>query len=267
MRASLTITGIEVELVVPAGPLERIVAGRYAGFLGAPSAAVCTLEIEPSGGLEAGNPPTTALVESRGATRFEVAHPNFRGFFELQGRGKIRSAVAPGTMDDALRTLFALLAPLHDGLLLRATGLIERGRAHVFAGAGTTTVSESPGPSLAPPGGYVMVRRVADVWVAGSTPFQKSTDDTGLPREARLARLCALVVADGHPLIHSEQLARIVEDNVALPSSDDEARRAVHDLTTALAASVPCTPLPLDPLPGPDQRLVSVPDSAEVTWQ
>jgi hypothetical protein len=264
MRTSLNITGIEVELVVPAGPLERIVAGRYAGFLGAPSAVACTLEIEPDGGLEASGLPATVAVERAAATRFEVAHPDFTGFFELRGRGRIRSAIAPESIDEALRTLFALGAPIHDGLLLRATGLIEHGRAHVFAGSGQATMSNLPGPSLARSGGYVMVRRVGDGWVASSTPFQRSSDEIALPREARLVRLC---VADGHPPVDSEQWARIVEDNVALPSSDDETRRVVHRLTHALAASMPWSRLAADPLPGAEPQVASDHDPMEVVWQ
>jgi hypothetical protein len=209
------------------------------------------------------------LVERRTVTRFDVAHSDFAGSFELKGVGMVRIAVAPGAADEALRTLFALLAPFHEGLLLRGTGLIERGRAHVFAGPGAAAVSDSPGPRLALPGGYVMVRQIADGWVAGSTPFQKCTDQVGFPREGRLARLGALVAADGHFPMGSEQLARIVKENVLLPSSDDESRRAVQALTTSLVASMPCTPMLPDSLPGSDQRLVSVADPAEVTngWQ
>jgi hypothetical protein len=265
MRVSLTVTGIEVELVVPDGPLEQVVASRYAGFLGARSAAVCTLEIEPDDGLEANRLPTTAFVERAGGTHFEVAQPAFTGFFELRGRGIIRSAIGPGNIDEALRTLFALLAPFQDGLLLRATGLIEGGEAHVLAGPGTATMSNfSGGPSLAPPGGYVMVRRVAEGWVASSTPFQKSSDKTALPREARLARFSVMA---SRPFIDSEESARIVEDSVALPSSDEETRRIVHHLTTALAASVSWSCFPVDSPPGAEQQVVSVPDPAEVAWQ
>jgi hypothetical protein len=255
MRTVLNITGIEVELVVPPGPLEQIVAGRYAGFLGAPGGAVCTLEIEPNGGVEAGAAPTTPVVERAGGHRFEVAHPDFAGFFELRGRGAIRSVAGADAIDDALRTLFALLAPFHQGLLLQATGLIEGGGAHVFAGAGAAIVGRPSSVGLALPGGYVMVRRVADAWMAGSTPFQDGTQQLRLPRQARLAQLSLAGEA--------------LEDNVVLPNTDDGTRRAVRQLTSALATSMLYAPLPLDPLPGSDQRVVALREPAEVTnrWQ
>jgi hypothetical protein len=261
MRASLTVAGIEVELVVPAGPLERIVASRYAGFLGALNTAVCILELEPAGGFDVAGPTIDGLLERRTATCFEASHSHFDGSFELKGRGTIRTAVSPGATDDVLRTLFALLAPVHDALLLHATGSIDRGRAQVFVGPEATAMSDSLGSLLALPGGYVMVRRVADGWVAGSTPFHKCADRPGFPREARLAGLGALVATDGLFPIDTKQFARVIEESVALPSSDDDVRRSVQALATALAASLPCTPMPFDPRPSHDLRLASVSDS------
>lgn len=255
MRASLTITGIEVKLSVPAGPLETIVAGRYAPFLGAATAPVCSLHIQPGAGLRATAPTAPSpvpLVERAEGVTFRVTHPSFFGLFDLEGAGTLHSAAdAPG-LDLALRILFALLAPRHGALMLNACGVISNGGAHVFAGpagARKTTAAGLAGDRPLLTDGYIMVRREGARWLAGSTPFWSSFELPGPPRESRLARLWSLRLCPGAEPSPAESGAALqtVIDNAFLPCSESDARRVAADLAVELAAAVPSSKLFLGP--------------------
>jgi hypothetical protein len=238
MRASLSIGGVGVDLFVAAGPVERLVAARYAGFLGAPGGSACALELE-CGDLVAGyRHRGPARIERTAATRFVAFHPDFRGFFDLRGRGRIRTAASVSAVDEALRTLFAVLAPVHDALLLRASGVIAGGQAHVVTTPGAEVLYDPALPTLASPGGYVMVQRCPQGWSASSTPFQPLGPNR-LPREGDLARLH---VGGGR-----------LEDSVVSPSDDGLVAAAVDDLVAALG--------------GFASRLARPPAPAGVVWQ
>lgn len=247
MRASLTITGIEVELSIPAGPLETIAAGRYAPFLGETRAPVCSLRVEAFAGLRQVVPVpdgADAVVQRESATVYRVGHPGFLGRFDLDGAGDLRSEPGAAALDDGLRTLFALLAPRHDGFLLTARGVIGADGAHLFAGPAALGRMALPGDGEDRPvliDGYVMVRRLDGAWLAGSTPFRTSAEAPGPPREARLARLWALrscPAAEPCPPDTGAALHAVM-DSAYVPGRESEARRAVLDLAVDLAAVVP----------------------------
>ena len=251
MRASLTITGIEVELSAPAGALETTVARRYAPFLGETRAPVCSLRIEPAPALRA--VPTVRLdadpvVERRSATAFEVIHSSFVGRFDLEGAGHLRSPADGAALDHALRILFALLAPRHDGFMLTASGVIGDDGAHVFAGAagrGSRAASGIGGDRPVLIDGYLMVRRLARSWVAGSTPFWTSLEPPGPPREAKLTRLWALPDCPATEPSPPESGAALhaVLDSAYMPTRESEARRVLLDLAVELATAVPSSKL------------------------
>ena len=254
MRASLTITGIEVEVSVPAGPLETIVAGRYATFLGALDAPVCSLHIQPGKvpqRLLTSVGSAVPLVEREGDTTFRVAHPSFFGTLDLEGQGSLHSAADPVGLDYALRILFALLAPRHGAFMLNACGVISEGGAHVFAGpagAGKSWVAGLAGDRPVLTDGYVMVRHQEGAWMAGSTPFWSTFDQPGPPRESKLARLWSLrpspAVEPCPP--ESGAVLHTVMENAVFPLRETEARRAVLDLAVELALAVPTSKLFLD---------------------
>jgi hypothetical protein len=192
MRASITIGGIEVALATPAGALEQVVAERYAPFLGACLSPACFLAIEPSV-TEDEDRATTAFLEPVGETEFRIDRPGLLGRFDIVGDGVVRVGTNPRHVDDLLKTVFGLLAPHHEALMLRATGVIGDRGAHVFMGDPAT-------PELlrlvraraffAP--GLVVVRRETSGWLAASTPFCGEYQTTCPPRELRLDRLWSL---------------------------------------------------------------------------
>ena len=196
MKASLTIIGIEVEVSVPAGPLETIVADRYAPYLGATQHPVCSLRIDDAMGPTSSQAGGALVAEREARLTFRVTHPSFRGVFDLEGPGGIRCTADPQGLDVALRSLYALLGPCHEALLLNGSAVIGGNEAQVFAG-----IAGARAPFLIDPGrrrplfggGYVMVRRMPDgAWWVGSTPFGAGSGRPDPPREARLARLWSL---------------------------------------------------------------------------
>lgn len=260
MRASLVITGIEVEISVPAGPLETIVAGRYATFLGALDAPVCSLHIQPGkmpplppgkvppGLLSSVEP--VPLVEREGETTFRVAHPSFFGLLDLEGAGTLHSAADPVGLDHALRILFALLAPHHGAFMLNACGVLSDSGAHIFtgpSGAGEAWVAGLAGDRPLLTGGYVMVRNLDGAWLAGSTPFW-TYEQPGPPRESNLARLWSLRPSPAVEPCPPESGATLhtVMANAVLPTRESQSRRAVLDLAVEMAMAVPTSKLFLD---------------------
>jgi len=251
MRASLTITGIEVELSVPAGGLETIAAGRYAPFLGESDAPVCSVHVEPEPGLGrlvAVRADDDPVVECQSASVFRVAHPSFFGRFDLEGEGELHTSTEAVALDHGLRILFALLAPRHGGFMLSASGVIGDDGAHVFAGAagrGRPVIAGVGGDHPLLIDGFVMVRRLGGTWMAGSTPFWTSFEPPDRPREAKLARLWALQSCPATEPCPPDSGAALhaVMDHAYVPTKESGARRAVLDLAVELAAAVPSSKL------------------------
>jgi len=254
MKTSLTIAGIEVALSIPHNSLETIVAGRYAPFLGAVSAPVCSVRIEPADGLW-GVKPSEIEVERGPGAAFQVAHPGFFGVIELEGEGSLRCVASSFALDDALRVLFALIGPSHGALMLNAAGIISGSGGHVFVGpqgAGRSTVTALAGPRPVLTDGSVMVRRLADdSWLAGSTPFWTGHEIPGQPRDVRLARLWSLHPSAAIHSLPSDAGAslRLVVENMFLPTADPDFRRVALALACELASSVPFSELGLVPSP------------------
>src|SRR5207245_4308101 len=74
--------------------------------------------------------------------------PDYSIEVDAQGGGSITTVADPYSVDDALRQLFAHLAPQWGALLLHGSGVIMSGRAHVFigpAGSGSSTLARLAG--------------------------------------------------------------------------------------------------------------------------
>jgi hypothetical protein len=242
MRASLTIGGIEVALSTSAGPIEAAVAERYAPFLGAVDAPVCSLTLEPAQGVESPPAPAATLVERVGETTFRVVHPGLFGWFDLAGGGSVHVSPNPYALDNALRLLFGLLAPRHDALMLHASSVISTSGTHVFTGpAGKSALTRLAGDRPVLTDGLVLVRREPDGWLAASTPFWAAYDQPGPPRESKLSRLWSLLPpgteVDGHAAFEVAHLA--VMQHVYLPTAEPEVHHAALDLAADLAEAVP----------------------------
>jgi len=244
VRAGLTIGGIEVEVRVPSGDLEDVVADRFGPFLGAVVAPVCRLQMAATGATRVEQSSPVAEVQGAGTDRVKLVHRDFEAKVDLSGTGSLVTAANPFAVDHAFRVLFALLAPRHDALILHSCGVITHGRAHVFAGksgAGKSTLASLAGHRPLLSDEHVVVRRRPGGWVAASTPFSGSHPRSGPARQAPLARLWSLQHARTHALVGRapEHGLRTAYDNALLPCGDHAIKTAVYAVAGRLAADVP----------------------------
>ena len=241
MRASLTIGGIEVALSTPAGALEALVAERYAPFLGAVEAPVCSLTLEPSSGVERPLTPDETIVERVGETTFRVGHPGLFGWFDLAGVGSVHVAADSYALDNCLRLLFGLLATRHDALMLHATSVMSNNGAHVFTGpAGTSALTRLAGDRPVLTDGLVLVRREVVGWLAASTPFWAAYQKPGPPLESTLSHLWSLSVEGNMTETDESGAARqAVAAYTFLPTADPDFQSAATRLAAHLAGDVP----------------------------
>lgn len=197
MQASITIGGIEVALTMAPGGLEAVVAERYAPFLGAVESPVCSVVLE-SNRRDEGRPESAAtLVERFDDTKYRLVHPGLLGLIDAEGSGIIDLVPTPWALDTALGLLFGLLAPHHDGILLRGTSVIGDDGAHVFLGASEPAVVASFDDVRATlTDGLVMIRRERGGWLAASTPFWAQYQQPGPAREDMLTRLWHMATAE-----------------------------------------------------------------------
>lgn len=244
MRASLTVGGIEVELLAERGRLEGLLTRRYAPFLG----AVC----DPVGAVRF-QTPAEAADRPRAKGPVCLVPPDFSVKLDPSGSGTITTIADPFTVDDAMRHLLAHLAPQKGALLLHGSGVIIGGRAHVFigpAGSGSSTLARLAGHRPVLTDGYIVVQRVGEQWVAAATPFWNAGTEPGPPRQAPLAGLWlprASTVTEACP--RGVAAADALVDNAVLAGSNPEQRALVLELAFELASTVRCTELHFQAVP------------------
>lgn len=243
MRASLTIAGIEVAIITPVGTaIEGLVAERYAPFMGVIDSPVCFLLLESTRQVETLVHPHAACIDRVGETSFRVVHPSLYGFFDLVGNGIIDVAPSPCALDDAVGSLFGLLAPSHNALLLDARGVIGEGGIHVFLGG----IEEAKpvrviGNRLT--NGLVMVRHGHDDrWLAATTPFWTSTERLGPPIEGTLSRFWSMAAM---PASGSTEASLVVAQHAVVPTADPEVRHQVLGVSGDVATAAPLSSFPL----------------------
>jgi hypothetical protein len=237
MRASLDVAGIEVELSVAAGPLEVVIATRYARFLRSVQTPACALRLEPSTGLRTIGP-SLPVVQRSGQTRFDLAHPAFSGTFDLAGDGVLWTAVELPAADVALGIVFALVAPEHHGILMQAAGAIRARKAGIYLGsAAASMVRDLAEPALGE--GPILVRRLpGSGWVAAATPFGASRPEITPPRMALLDRIW-LQRRPAHDMTEVRDVVAEVALSAVMPTTDSGIRDSVLALSQQLVAAVP----------------------------
>ena len=242
MHASITIGGIEVAMRTPPNWLEDAIARRYAPFLGAVEAPVCSLTLEPSQD-EYGM--GVVSLERVGQNRFSFSRPGVVGCLDLAGAGSVRVDTTGIGLDDALRLLFGLLAPSHDAILIHGTTVIVKNFAHVFTGPlGGAGISRLRPDQTILTDELVMVRKERTGWLAGSTPFRASGEQAGMPREMKLARLWSLIGGENNPEDPARDLAESsLFRHVLVPAADQEIHRRARELADAVASDVPLSDL------------------------
>lgn len=238
MQGSITIGDIEVALATPAGALEKAVAERYASFLGASEAPVCSLTL----GLHPGSRNLRPMLERVGDHVFRFAQPGFSGRLDLTGEGDLHVETSPDALDSALRLVCGLLAARYGVLMLRGSSILTCGGAHIMVGPDTTgNILDGLRPVAAD--GLIAIAEKNGLWTAASTPFCAAFEPSRVPLKATVVRLSSL-----SPLSPGNEAAlpiSAVTDNLYLPGADERAREVIFRLAERLVADVPWSELGL----------------------
>jgi len=247
MRTALAVAGLEVELVVRSTAVEAVISRRYAPFLGAARAPLCSLVIE-----EEASPAGNAFAVMATAGRhfdLVLSGADLPVGADLAAGGRVRTAADPAPVDRALAVVFARLAADHGCVLLSGGGAIVGRSAHVYAGG-----SESWREALARRAGHrpllsascVAIWPVDGRWTAAATPFGPGPRST--PRQAPLAQLwipAAGPFTRRAGLPGREQAA--VTAAAVVPSRDPEVCARAERTVARLVNAVPCSDLPAVP--------------------
>lgn len=212
MRASLTIGGIEVALVIPSGDIETALAEKYSQFLGATEDPACLLAVEVDTALL--SPSGEESLQRLTTTAYQVSQSGFSGRFDLAGESRIRLADADA-LDKSLRVLFAMLAPRHEGVLLTGTAVLGEQGVDVFM---------APRPS-----GLALVKRERSAWRATSTPFLAPYERVGGPREGELRTLWCELSLEKPLTDHGPAAAlRLIAEHAVTPADPELWQRTVR---------------------------------------
>jgi hypothetical protein len=252
MRAGLSIGGIEVEVSAARGPIEAILADRYAPFLGAVTNPVCSVHFEANGKAIGEVTPPMADIDDVMARNVTINHIDFTAELDLEGAGKCLTASDPFTVDHFFRLLFATLAPRHDAIMVHACGVITGSRAHVFAGesgAGKSTLASLAEYRPLLSDEHVMLRNLDGTWIGASTPFWGSYAKPGPARHAPLGALWTLRQWPQHEVqtLTSADCLRIAVENAVVPNSDPRIKFAIFNVAAELALAVPAAELRFTP--------------------
>ena len=172
---AVEIGGTPILLRTADASFREMLAGRYAGFIGSKQNSRFELNVNLSS--------SSANTASDEDVRVDVTDGVWqlrRGDFRAQwdprlGRGDVRQAANPYSIDAVLRILHSLLLAQEGGFLLHAASAIRNGRAFLFSGvsgAGKTTSA-----SLAPQDAKLLtdeisyVRKTTEGYTACGTPF------------------------------------------------------------------------------------------------
>lgn len=250
MRAGFRLAGVEIELRVPEGTMEQVVARRWAAFLGATENPVCSVLMRPMRSA-AEDPPDGPVVERLGDDRIVLRHRQLRGGIDLSGHGEVQLGAGPEPLDFLLKLVLSFLTPRTGAVLLDASGAISGGRSHVFVDAAGGPAAAAVDRVEARPvlsSRVVVVYRPDSRWWAGSTPFGARLD--GWPARAAPLEGVWTWTAGSHlevrPLERLGSL-RAVMDNAIHACPDDTLRAAMFGIAADVAASVPSASITVPP--------------------
>jgi len=230
------------------------VEARYAPFLSrrAPSITVAVATTER---YRSGRMPRPSATWSNG--HFALASLPARADGDLvRRRVRFRAAPGPALNPDLFRLLCGFLVMQRGGVLVHASGVVERGRAWVFSGpsgSGKTTIAGLAAGRRVLNDETVALVPTTRGWTACATPFYGS----GGPSMARanerapLRALCFLRKADGfaHRRLSPRETVVRAFPEVMLPKRDGRVAERLLASLVALARQVPAYDLAFAPRP------------------
>ena len=237
--------GLPAELELPAAIAEPLGA-RYAGYPAAGEPVLwAKAALIPGLSVEVDDRDYPAAVATWDGARYRIRRRDLDATLDLEsGELTIRARPAHWVVESALRVAVSLLLPRRNGLLLHASGVVEAGRGHVFAGrsgAGKTTMVRLLAPR--PPLGDDLVALLpdGDGFRVHATPFAGEYGPVAC-RSAPLGRLYFLeqAVENRLSLLDRAAARTLVLRNTLAYVRDPITARALQEVAGRLVEAVPC---------------------------
>ncbi len=251
---SVDIGGMAIALRTDDASFQRLIANRYAGFIGTSPPTHFEFDIdlyEPSEPA----PASDELEVKIEAGEWLLKRGDFRANWNPDaGIGHIRQSRSPYAIDCVLRIVHSLILAREGGFLVHAASAIRGGKAFLFSGvsgAGKTTISR-----LAPPDATLLtdeisyVRREGSGYIACGTPFAGELARVGENCSAPLSAFFLLEKGQQNkiePISPTEAIQRLLR-NILFFADDPELVNLVFHSACEFASLVPM------------HRLVFVPD-------
>ena len=191
----IAIGGIPVRLNTTDPDFLSMLHDRYAGFVSAQSLADFDFEVDLSPTTFAD--PEADVSVTQHAGHWVLERGDFRAEWQPEaGRGRIRQAANPYSIDAVLRIVHTLVLARQGGFLLHSASAIRNGKAFLFAGvsgAGKTTISRlAPADVTLLTDEISYVRKQHGGYVAHGTPFTGELAKLGENTSAPVAALYLL---------------------------------------------------------------------------
>ena len=199
---TLMMAGWRLRLICQPDALAAHVTARYAPFVtdDAPPDFTALLMLDADAS-QAGADASADQNRPPQGDKWQLAAADFGGYILREARSADFTFRTPGALvnlDLVLKSIFAIIADLHGGLLLHASGLLVDGQALLFmghGGSGKTTITKLSPHALALNDDTVLVHRENGRWLASGTPFwnHKTSDRAGQTASGTLKGIYRLV--------------------------------------------------------------------------
>lgn len=246
MRGSFTVAGIEVAVRADGRALEQAILTLLGPYLSDVRRPVCRLSLRRSDEHVVSRPSAPA-VDIEGTT-LHIRHNWFAGIVDLEGEGQVEVVPHAAAVAQCLQLIWSAIALRHGTIMVAATGLVVRGRAHLVMAADSTLlrrlVNQQDLPLLSR--SRVALAPTGDGWIGASTPF--GGEDATLSRRALLAAIWRPMDESERevvPLGGAAAFAAVVASGI-LPAAEPQFQQLLFDRAADLARVVPAGALRLD---------------------
>jgi len=251
----LEIGGMPILLHMRDASFRQLLATRYAGFVGSPSAPKFEFDVELTAPHLAEDQDEDVRVQVQDG-EWRLRRGDFRAHWDPRaGRGHIRQSANPYSIDSILRIVHTLILAREGGFLLHSAGAIRNGRAFLFSGvsgAGKTTISRlAPADVTLLTDEVSYIRRGPDGYEACGTPFAGELARVGENCSAPIG--CLFFLKQGsenllEPVAKADAIRRLIR-NILFFADDPVLVQCVFQSACEFVEQVPI------------QQLTFVPDS------
>lgn len=244
-RVLVSIAGLPIAFECGQNGFASLFEEHYCGFLASPyEPCVGEFAVEPGPPHWVPNDQDVTVHFANG--RWRICRGDFEAEYDpVTGRGRVRLAPNPYSLDSLLRIVHTILLAREGGFLVHAAGAIRNARAFLFAGvsgSGKTTLcrlAPSDVTLLSDEVGYV--RREPTGYVAYGTPFAGELGIAGVSVKAPVAAVYFLAHSRENrlePLPRAEALRRLLR-NILFFAEDSALATRVFEAACDFVQRIP----------------------------